>query len=87
MNLGLRTFLKLVIKITVKILPHREIHRPDGEKRECVNLHHDGDEGEIENDFEKAHDQLGVKQVNGFVFPRILALQIHKMQRVFHHNI
>ncbi len=63
--------------------PSSQVHRPDGEQRERVNLHHDEHERSVQNDLDEADDEFGVKQVDGLGLPRVLALDVDRVQNVF----
>lgn len=50
-------------------------------------LDHDHDEDEVEEYFDETHDELGVKQIDGFILPRIFIVKINKMKNVLHHDV
>lgn len=63
-------------------LPHGQVHGPNGKERKCVHLDHDGHEGHVQQDLDKACKQLCVEHVHGLVVPGILTLEVHGVQHI-----
>jgi hypothetical protein len=71
--------------------PDRVVHRPEGEQRQRVDLHHEEHENDVENDADETDDQLGVQEEHSFVLPRRIRSQFRRVQhvldcRVGHHR-
>ncbi|KAJ8957676.1 hypothetical protein NQ318_017568 [Aromia moschata] len=68
-------------------VPYRVVHGPEREQRQRVDPDHDGDEGDVEDDLDQAHYELGVEQEHRLVVPRHLAVQVHRVQGVLDGNV
>ena len=60
----------------------RHVHGPYGEERKRVYLDHERHEYEVEEDAQEAEHQVGVQHVDALVLPRILVLQVDRVQQV-----
>lgn len=67
--------------------PSCQVHGPDCEQRQRVDPDHDNDEQPVQNDLDEADDQLGVEHEHGFVFPRVLAVEVDAVQHVLDQRV
>ncbi len=58
----------------------RQIHRSNGEQRECVYFNHQTHERQVEQDAHEAQNKIAVQHVDASIFPRVFALQIDRVQ-------
>lgn len=52
-----------------------------------MNLDHDGNENQIEEYLDEAHDELSVEQIDCLVLPRIFIVKINEMKNVLHYDV
>ena len=60
----------------------RQVHGPNSEQRERVDLNHQRHECEVENDTGEAEHQIAIEHKDALVLPGILVLQVNGMQKV-----
>ena len=62
--------------------PHGEVHRADGEQGQGVDPDHDDEEENVEEDLDKADKQLGVEHEHCLVLPRILRVEVDRVEDI-----
>lgn len=67
--------------------PHGEVHRADGEQGQGVDPDHDDEEENVEEDLDKADKQLGVEHEHGLVLPRILRVEVDRVEDILDHQV